>query len=209
VPLAFDLADKYRTPVILLGDGVQAQISEPVEFKPYQKLTLPPKDWILTGAQGRPPRTIIPYDLDPYVVERMNLELDATYQRIKLETRYDLLNCYNPDIFIVAFGLAGRIVKTVMKEAEKEGIKVGLIRPITLWPFPYAVIRALADTFNKDFLVVEMNLGQMLEDVELAVQGKNKIHFSGRCGGVIPAADEISEKVREIVGRQRHGNNTK
>jgi len=200
VPLGFDLADKYRTPVVLLGDGAQAQISEPVEFKPYKKLTLPPKDWILTGCQGRPPRVIVPYNLNPYVVEQMNLDLERTYQAIKqAEIRCELLNCENPDIFIVAFGLAGRIVKTVVKEAAKDGIKICLIRPITLWPFPSMVIRELAEKFGKDFLVVEMNHGQMVEDVELAVQGKNKVHFYGRSGGVIPTAGEISDKVKEII----------
>lgn len=206
VPLAFDLADKYRTPVMLLGDGAQAQISEPVEFKPYSKMELPPKDWVLTGCRGRRPRTIIPYDLEPYKVEQMNLNLEKTYQVIKQnEVRYEILNCEKPDIFIVAFGLVGRIIKTVIKEAEKDGIKVCLIRPITLWPFPTMVIREIAEKFKKeiDFLVVEMNHGQMKEDVDLAVQGRSNIHFYGRSGGVIPTTDEIYDKVQEIVWERR------
>lgn len=204
VPLAFDLADKYRIPVILLGDGAQAQISEPVEFKPYQKLTLPDKDWALTGCQGRLNRISVPYHADPLVVEKMNVDLEKTYKAIKqTEIRYELLNCENPDIFVVAFGLVGRIVKTVIKELERDGIKVGLIRPITLWPFPLMAIREIAEKFKKDFLVVEMNQGQMVEDVELAVQGKSNVHFYGRSGGIIPAIGDISDEVREILGKPR------
>ena len=204
VPLAFDLADKYRIPVVFLGDGAQGQISEPVEFKPYQKLSLPPKDWILTGCQDRSERLIVPYHFDQKIVEEMNCDLAKTYEMIKgLEVRYELLNYENPDIFIVAFGLMARISKTVIKEAEKEGIKVGLIRPITLWPFPSRIIRELAEQFKKDFLVVEMNQGQMIDDVNLAVQGRSEVHFYGRAGGVIPVADEIMDEIRGILGRER------
>ena len=198
--LAFDLADKYRTPVLVLGDGALGQMDEPIELKPYEKITLPEKDWILTGAKNRPHRAIVPFSLDQYKVEKMNLELEETYKKIKAsEVRYELVNWEDDnDIFIVAFGITARICKTVIREAEKEGIKVGLIRPITLWPFPYGIIREAVGKSKKDFLVAEMNLGQMLEDVHLAVQGKSKIYFHGRPGGTIPTVGEILEKIRKI-----------
>lgn len=198
VPLGFDLADKYRIPVMLLGDGAQGQMDEAVEFKPHQSLTLPGKDWILTGCKGREPRTIAPFSLDIAVLEKMDLELQMIYKKIQsMEVRYELVNMFNPDIVIAAFGLMGRISKTVIKMAKAEGIEVGLVRPVTLWPFPSRIIREIAEQFKKNFLVVEMNYGQMVEDVELAVQGKVKVHFYGRDGGNIPTPGEIMKAVRE------------
>jgi len=198
VLLAFDLADKYRNPVMILADGILGQIIEPVEFKRISKKSFK-KDWALTGAKDRPYNTIIPFDLDPLGMERINLRLQKKYQKIeKKEVRFEKFNMENPDIVAVAYGTVGRILKTVIREAKKEGIEIGLIRPITLWPFPYQVIEKAAKT-TKKFIVVEMSLGQMVEDVKLAVGDKAEVHFYGRCGGVIPTPEEILDKVREIV----------
>lgn len=197
VPLGFDLADKYRTPVILLGDGALGQMAEPVEFKDFPRIDLPPKDWALTGAKGRPPNKIVPYRMHAQNIEKMNMDLQETYKEIKArEVRCETYNLGNADIVLVAFGIMGRIMKTVIKEAKKENIELGLIRPITLWPFPSGVIRETAETLKKDFLVVEMNMGQMVEDVRLAVNGK--VHFCGRTGGIVPTTGEVLAKVREV-----------
>ena len=146
--LAFDLADKYRTPVMVLGDGALGQMAEPVVFNARKKIELPPKDWILTGAKNREPRTIVPFSLVPEVVERINLDLDKKYQEIKRkEVCFELVNMQNPDIVVVAFGIMGRIIKTVILRAKERKIEVGLIRPITLWPFPSRAVYAAARKF--------------------------------------------------------------
>lgn len=199
VPLGFDLADKYRTPVVLLGDGALGQMAEPVEFKSSQSITLPLKDWALSGAKGRLPNKIVPYNMYAQNVEQMNLVLEQTYREIEAcEVRYEMMNLEKADMVLVAFGIMGRIMKTVIKEAKKEGIELGLIRPVTLWPFPSRIIQETAKNLKKDFLVVEMNLGQMVEDVRLAVNGQVKVHFCGRTGGIIPTIEEVLAKVREV-----------
>ncbi|GAH82149.1 unnamed protein product, partial [marine sediment metagenome] len=185
---AFDLADKYRNPAMILGDGLLGQMMEAVEFKERPKVDLPDKSgWTLTGCQGREHRYIVPFDLDPHVLEKLNKVLDEKYKRIKeKEVRYEAVNIENADLVIVAYGTVARIVKTVINNAKKEGINIGLIRPITLFPFPEKIIAETAEKINK-FLVVEMSLGQMIEDVKLAVSGKAEVNFYGRTGGVIPS----------------------
>ncbi len=197
---AFDLADKYRNPAMILGDGLLGQMMEAVEFKERPKVDLPDKSgWTLTGCQGREHRYIVPFDLDPHVLEKLNKVLDEKYKRIKeKEVRYEAVNIENADLVIVAYGTVARIVKTVINNAKKEGINIGLIRPITLFPFPEKIIAETAEKINK-FLVVEMSLGQMIEDVKLAVSGKAEVNFYGRTGGVIPSPVEILEEVKKYL----------
>jgi len=197
---AFDLADKYRNPSMILGDGLLGQMMEAVEFKERPKVDLPDKgDWIITGCKDREPRHIVPFDLDPSVLERWNYNLGEKYKKIKeKEVRYEAVNTENAELIIVAYGTVARIVKTVISNAKEEGINIGLIRPITLFPFPEKVINKTADNVKK-FLVVEMSLGQMIEDVKLSVNGKAEVNFYGRAGGMIPSPEEILKEVKKCL----------
>jgi 2-oxoglutarate ferredoxin oxidoreductase subunit alpha len=197
---AFDLADKYRNPVMILGDGLLGQMMEAVEFKERPKVDLPSKEsWTLVGCKGRKPHRIVSFDLDPSVLEKMNLVINEKYKKLKEdEVRYESINIENADLIIVAYGTIARIVKTVIQKAKKEGINVGLIRPITLFPFPEKIISKTAERIKK-FLVVEMSLGQMIEDVKLAVNGKAEVNFFGRCGGIIPTQIEILKELNKYL----------
>jgi len=197
---AFDLADKYRNPVMILGDGLLGQMMEAVEFKERPKVDLPSKEsWTLVGCKGRKPHRIVSFDLDPSVLEKMNLVINEKYKKLKEdEVRYESINIENADLIIVAYGTIARIVKTVIQKAKKEGINVGLIRPITLFPFPEKIISKTAERIKK-FLVVEMSLGQMIEDVKLAVNGKAEVNFFGRCGGIIPTPIEILKELNKYL----------
>lgn len=197
---AFDLADKYRNPAMILGDGLLGQMMEAVEFKERPKVELPDKSgWILTGCKGREHRYIVSFDLDPNILEKWNLNIDEKYKKLKEnEVRYETINVENADLIIVAYGTVARIAKTVIQNARKEGLNVGLIRPITLFPFPEKIIAKAAETVKK-FLVVEMSMGQMIEDVKLAVNGKANIEFYGRTGGVVPSPVEILEEVKKYL----------
>ncbi len=198
--LAFDLADKYRMLVTILADGMLGQMMEPVEFPEMRDPNgVPKKDWALTGASDHEPRKVTSFNIDPYGLEEMNLRYQATYKKVvENEIRYEEVNTKDADIIIAAYGTMARIVKTTIHLAEKEGIKVGLFRPITLWPFPYKQINKLADTVE-NVLTVEMSYGQMLEDVKLGVNGKAKTPFYGRSGGVVPTPTEVLEAVKKVM----------
>jgi len=197
---AFDLADKYQNPVMILGDGLLGQMMESVEFKDRKKVDLPDKmGWALTGCKGRKKYIIVPFNLDPYEMEKVNFKIQEKYNKLKeKEVRYEAVNLDNADLIIIADGTVARIVKTVIENAKKEGINIGLIRPITLFPFPESIIAETSEKVNK-FLVVEMSLGQMVEDVKLAVNGKAEINFYGRVGGVIPTQSEILTEIEKYL----------
>jgi len=198
---AFNLSMRYRIPVIILSDGMLGQMAESTDL---DKIHLPKNadaclasHWKLQGAQGREAHKIVPFDLDPERLEYLNFKLEAKHQELeKWQTRCEYINLENADIVLVAYGIVGRIAKTVIEEAKSEGINVGLIRPITLWPFP----KISVDT---DILVVEMSVGQMIEDVRLATAGKNEVHLLGRAGGTIPTQGEIIDKICQILGHER------
>jgi len=196
--LAFDLADRYRTPVILLADGLLGQMMEPVELPdPIDVDQLPPKDWATTGAAGRDPNIVLSFDLDPERLKQMNLDLQEKYRRIEAqETRYEETDTEDADIVIAAYGTIARIAKSVVRMARAEGIKLGLFRPITLWPFPSDPLRALSDRV-KTVLTVEMSAGQMWEDVRLAVAERAATPFYGEFGGVVPTPRGILNEVRK------------
>lgn len=190
---AFDLADIYRTPVIILGDGMLGQMMEPVEFPDRKNpKKLPPKDWRLTGAKGRPGRFIRSLILDPVLEEEHNWKLMRKYERIeKKEVRYETFLLEDAKMVVVAFGTAARIAKGAVNRVREQGLKVGLLRPITLWPFPGGILEELGKRV-KHFFVFEMNMGQMVEDVRIALGKGSDIHFYGRPGGIVSTPLEIS-----------------
>ncbi|ABR29981.1 2-ketoisovalerate ferredoxin oxidoreductase [Thermosipho melanesiensis] len=201
--LAFDLSDKYRTPALILADGLLGQMMEPVVFPEFRDLsTLPDhSDWALTGAKGREPHIVTSFDIDPYNLEKMNLELVEIYRKIEEnEVRWEEYRTDDAEIVITAFGTIGRIAKSVVDIAREEGLKVGLFRPITVWPFPYEQLEKLVDRVDM-FFDVEMNMGQMLEDVKLAVKGKKPVKFYSRMGGVVPTPTEILNALKEEIRR--------
>lgn len=197
---SFDLADKYRNPVMILGDGYMGQMMEPVEFEKRTQVSLPMKGWALTGAKGRPPNLIKSLYLDPEALEEHNLKINGKVQEmIKEEVRVETYLVEDAEVIIVAFGTVARIAKTAIKGLRAKGVKVGMVRPITVFPFPYGTFEAIAEKVSK-ILVVEMNLGQMVEDVKLGVCGKAQIRFYGRTGGMVPSYDEIALEVEKFVG---------
>ena len=197
---AFNISDRYRIMTMIMGDGILGQMMEAVEFKDQENIVPSEKPWATTGTRmERPNNVITSIYIKPEVLEEHNRKLQAKYQQItQNETRVEVYNCEGADVIVSAFGTVARIVKNVIKLAEKEGIKVGLIRPITLWPFPEQAFQQYAEV-PKAFLTVEMNAGQMVEDVRLAVNGKRPVHFLGRMGGMVPTQQEILDKIREIV----------
>ena len=196
--LAFDLADEYRTPVLVLMDGILGQMMEPVLLEKQPGRKLPPKNWALTGIKNRPQNIVRSLWLKEGMLETINERLQATYKRIfENEVRCEEYEVEDAEIVVVAYGIAARIVRGTVAKAREEGIKVGWIRPITLWPFPYEQISKAADEF-KIFLTVELSCGQMIEDVKLAVAGKSPVVFFGRTGGGVPTVDDVLEKIREL-----------
>jgi 2-oxoglutarate ferredoxin oxidoreductase subunit alpha len=189
---AFDLADRYRTPVVILGDGLMGQVMEPVEFPdPIEPESLPRKDWILDGCAGRAPRAIFSMLLNVDVLYRHNLHLQEKYDRIsKEEQRWESLDTEDAELVIVAYGTAARIAESAVQELRAQGLRVGLFRPITLWPYPTLPLRSLATRVRK-VAVFELSLGQMLEDVILAVGERSEIYFYGLPGGIIPTPAEV------------------
>jgi len=204
--LCYTLAEKYRIPVMILADGMLGQMMEPVElnYEPIDPKTIPVQDWWLTGCQGRERRVVRSYDLGVGKLEEMNWKRwNEKYVPImKNEQRYQATNCDDAKIVVVAYGTSARIAGAAVRMAREQGIKAGLLRPITLWPFPKNIMAELAKRVQ-DMLVVEMSLGQMVEDVQLATEGKTKVHFHGRPGGGIPTPTEVLAKIKAIAGGKK------
>ena len=189
---AFDLADKYKIPVILLGDGVLGQMMEPVEFKHEAPAELPVRGDALRGANGRPSKIVKTFTSNPAELEEINWSLFRRYSLIKRqETACETFLVEDAKLIVVAFGIAARIAKGAIKTVRSTGLKVGLLRPITLWPFPVEKVQELTKKV-KHYLVFEMNMGQMIEDVQLALEGQGEVSFYGRPGGVIPTPSEVA-----------------
>lgn len=197
---AFDVADYYRMPVMVLADGMIGQMMEAVEFnKKEATRQLEPKTWATTGTKGEREHNIInSLYLEAAELEKHNHKLQAKYDIIeKTEARYENLMVEDAEIVLVAYGTTARIVKNAVLQLREEGIKAGLIRPITLWPYPVEAFKGLV---AKNMLCVEMSMGQMVEDVKLAVECKIPVHFTGRVGGMIPEPTQVINVVKEIVG---------
>lgn len=197
---AFDVADKFRTPVYILGDGMLGQMMEPVEFNENIEKVNYSKEWATTGTRGDGASKLVnSLRLDPKDLEDLNNHFQNKYAEIKeKEVMAESYMTDDADYIVVAYGTVSRIVKSVITKARAEGIKVGMIRPITLWPFPE---KSFIETREqvKAFLTVEMSTGQMVEDVKLAVNGVKPVHFYGRTGGIVPSQEEILDKIKEIA----------
>ncbi|NQT90939.1 MAG: 3-methyl-2-oxobutanoate dehydrogenase subunit VorB [Candidatus Omnitrophica bacterium] len=194
---SFNLADKYRMPAMVLADGLLGQMMEPVSVTRYP-LPKAKKSWALTGAKNRKPNVIKSLFLRPGALEEYNIELQKTYDEIKKkEVRFEALYCDDAEIIIVAYGTTSRIARAAVKNLRKKKKRVGLLRPITLWPFPEEAIAKYAKK-TKGFLVAEQSMGQMVEDVKLAVAGSAKVRLYGRPGGGIPTDEEIEKEVLRL-----------
>ncbi len=199
---AFDSADRYRNPVMILGDGCIGQMMEPVSMPEYKKPDdLGEKTWAATGYHpgcGRERNIINSLYIEPDRCEQHNLDLQAKYDAMKeREVMVKEEMAEDADIIVVAYGTTARIALTAVRKAREQGIKAGLIRPITVWPFPEKEIAAAAQRC-KAFLTVEMSLGQMVDDVRLAVNGRRPVEFFGRTGGMIPGVSEIYDRILKI-----------
>lgn len=203
---AFDLADKYRNPVMILGDAQIGQLMEPVEFHEKPQKNLPPKKWALTGAEGRKRNIVKSFYPVKGQLEEFNAHLQRKYKRIEEhEVRYEAVNIHKADVILVAYGTSARICKEVVSKSRRLEFKVGLVRPITLWPFPKEIIRKISEKVQC-IVTVEMSAGQMVEDVRLAVEGRCPVHFYGRTGGGVPTSTEVIRKIVEVVPDNRAAN---
>lgn len=198
--LSFDKADEYRMPVMVLTDGIVGQMMEPLKRRTGKPAHLPEKKWALTGALDRPPRVIKTLYMEPGELERRNMVLSDKYQKISSsETLYEYTGARNPALVLVAFGIAARLVRSAIDSLNNEGIKgLGLIRPISLWPFPSEALSDMASP-ERRFLVFELNTGQMVEDVRLAIDGRSEILSYGRPGGTIVTPEEVAERIRDAI----------
>jgi 2-oxoglutarate ferredoxin oxidoreductase subunit alpha len=210
--LSFDLAEKYKTIAVVLADGSIGQMMEPAEMPPMKDLPKSSPEWATNGEKGRNRRLLTSIYLNPEDEEITNLRLIDRWMRIQEEeVRYKEYFLEDAEIVIIGFGTAGRVGLTAVRAARAEGIKVGLFRPISLSPFPIKEIKQLANQANQ-FLVVEMNAGQMLDDVNLAVEGAIPVEFYGRLGGVVPFPDEILEEIKQLLNnpsQNQNGNSRK
>lgn len=192
---AFDKADEYRNPVMILSDGVVGQMMEPLVQTPYIQPKLPPKDWALTGCAGREPNVIKSLYMGEGELEKRNWKLKEKYDRMKkTEVMSDSFYVDDAELIVTAYGIAARIASSAARDLRKKGAKVGLFRPITLFPFPEREIAQLCNS-KRRFLVIEMNMGQMVEDVRLSVNGKAEVFFYGRPGGGMMTSEEICEVI--------------
>ena len=201
---AFDVADLYRIPVMVLADGMIGQMMEPVDFDKERKTReIPQKTWATTGTKGqRKPNVINSLYLQSEELEQHNLKLEKKYKAIEEnEVQYEMYHTEDAELVFVAYGTVSRIVKTTVDQLREEGYKVGLIRPKTLWPFPKEAFKQIPNA--KNLLVVEMSLGQMIDDVKLASECKLPVDFYGRSGGMIPSPAAIGQKAKEIIGGEK------
>ena len=200
VDLGFELAFKYRNPVMKLSDGAIGQMMEKVWLSPPKERSKTVPEWATTGKPSTRKRNIITsLELDPDRQEVFNQKLVAKYNEIReKEVRFEEFRCEDAEYLLVAYGTSARVCQKVVQLAREQGIKAGLLRPITLFPFPSKQLNKLADKVRL-MLAVEMSAGQMVEDVMLAVNGKVPVHHYGRMGGVIPSPDEVVENLKELI----------
>lgn len=194
---AFDVADIYRNPVMILADGLIGQMMESVDLdRPVKKRVLPEKTWAATGMKNHKGRNIVnSLFLDSNDLEQHNLKLQKKYREVtKNEVKYEMINMDHPDYVIVAYGTTARICRSSIEILKENGIEVGMIRPISLWPYPKKAFDLIPKSV-KGLMVVEMSLGQMLDDVLISDKGRHKVAFYGRAGGIVPEPEEIVEAI--------------
>ncbi len=204
VQLAFDLADQYRNPVMLLADGMIGQMMEAIEWHTPEARELPEKTWATTGTKGaRKPNVINSLYIDPNLCAEHNDRLAAKYAAMEAhETRWEEVNTEDCDVLFVAYGTPSRLCRAAIKMLEKEGIKAGLLRPITLWPFPgEAIKKAAMQDSVKAVVTVELSMGQMIDDVRIALEGCRPVSFIGKAGGVVPTPAEVASAAKAAIGR--------
>lgn len=195
---AFDLADLYRNPVMVIADGILGQMMEPVVFKERVPRELPDKSWATTGAEGRPRNIITSYALQNEIGEANCLRWEAKYKALAAaEQRCEKYMTGDAEYLMVAYGTTARIAKAAVQLARQEGIKLGLLRPVTLWPFPVDTFKAMEGNI-KGYLAVELSAGQMIDDVRLAVNCSVPVHLCNRQGGVVPAPEEVLARFKEV-----------
>ena len=202
---AFDIADQYRNPVMIVCDGLIGQMMEPIEWREIPRRTLPAKDWATTGKKGRGHTNIInSLYMDPDICAVHNTNLEEKYRTMaQNEVRWEELHCDDAELVIVAYGTPARIALSAIELLRESGLRVGLFRPITLWPFPEKALATLADRLClREFLTVEMSMGQLVEDVRMSVEGKRPIGFLGCAGGVIPSVESIVASVKAALGKE-------
>ena len=188
--LAFELADRYRNPAIVLTDGFVGQMVEPIELE-YREPVIPEKPWAVRGTRETRPNLITSIYLEPDDLEAHQCKLEDKYRLAQQnEPRHELYGAEDAEILLVGFGIVSRVLRSAVEVARKDGLRVGLFRPITLWPFPSVALREAAARVQK-LLVVELSNGQMLEDVRLAVEGRVPVEFYGRVGGNVPSVEEV------------------
>ena len=199
----FDVADTYRVPSMILADGALGQMMEPVDFDAAlsEKREIPEKTWATNGHGGKRKKNIAnSLFINPEELEKSILEREERYKKLEEnEVLYEELYTDDADIVIVSYGITSRICKSAIEMARAEGIKVGLVRPITLWPYPKAALKKAAET-AKHFLVVELNMGQMVDDVKVATECRRPVSFFGRTGGMLPTAEDVLAEIRKING---------
>ena len=197
---AFDIADQYRNPVMVLADGLIGQMMEPIVWKEHTPRALPEKTWAASGRGDREHNNFITsLLLEADACEKRNIGLAAKFAEMeKNECRWEELNVEDAELVLVAYGTPSRIAQTAADHLRAKGLKVGVLRPITLWPFAYERLHQLAEGCAKAFLVVEMSQGQMVDDVRLAVAERKPVRFYGRCGGVIPTVTEVQNAAEEL-----------
>jgi 2-oxoglutarate ferredoxin oxidoreductase subunit alpha len=200
VRLAFELADKYLTPAIIMIDGLLGQMMEPVDLGDYTPGKVE-KPWAVTGCQGRPSNAITSIHIDPRDMEKHNIKLQKKFAEIeKHEQRSECQYMEDAEIMIVAYGTSARICKSAVRDAREQGMKVGLFRPISLWPFPVVELDKHVNRV-KEILVVELSAGQMIEDVRLLNNGRKPVSFHGRMGGMTPTVEDVVLEIRKISDR--------
>ena len=202
MPLAFDRADRYRNPVLIIGDGMIGQMMEPVEFKEHKFPPLPPVDWATDGCKGRKPNVVNSLYLNPHDEEDLNRKLGAKYAKMEQdEVMFEEYGTDKPyNVLLVAYGTTARVCKSAIALLAQDGIHVALLRPITLFPFPKDKVYELARPV--EFLMsVEMSMGQMVEDIELSVKCEKPVCFYGRQGGLVPTPEEVADEVKKRLGK--------
>jgi len=196
--LAFELADTYRNPAVILADGFIGQMMEPLDLT-YREVNIPPKPWAVQGTHDTRKNVISSIFLEPDDLEAHIRKLEAKYIRAqRLEARHETYETNDAEILVVGYGITSRILRSAVEMARAEGLKVGLFRPISLWPFPKQALRDVASKVHK-VLVVELSNGQMVEDVRLALEGKVPVEFYGRTGGNVPSVEEIQQQLMKEV----------